>query len=690
MFLSCSAALSSPNSSRKDARSPRRRKQHVLFVAIAALAVSTATASAFTFTRIGIPAGESASEVLAVDDAVSLAGCFTSHSEQGPTRRYTRSTAARWTPAEGLKQLPLLPSTPSSAERERPQSVVGAMDLTNNGARLLFTSHTTPEEGRAAATCSADGSNVVPITSSPGGQDLQVGTQISDDAATIFGYYLDAQLNTKPVFWTAGGGFQPLALPAGFNAAAPISRCISADGKTSAGNMWNANSEIGTSSTQAYRWTATGGVSGLGFLPGGDYSATLALSSDGSTVIGISTVDPDGFFSEAALFMWTPSGGMIDLGRPEYNYGYAQLFDSAGVSADGSVAAVGLSDVIADDAADVSYIVNTAEKSYVEFTEAVAKAGGSDAIAGWSNFVIRGITDNGNTVFGRARSPDGKTEGFIAQFPPGFLRKMERPARLANIATRLRVGSGNRVSIAGFIITGNVPKRVILRGIGPSLAGQGVQDALTDPVLELHRPDGSVVTNDDWKSSQRAEIETTGVAPANDREAAIVATLAPGSYTAVLSGKNSGIGVGLVELYDLNSTADARLANISTRGFVDTGESAMIGGVIVRKGTTRVLIRAIGPSLQSAGVTGALLDPQLNLHDADGTLYKSNDNWKETDDEEGDAEAITRTGLAPSDDRESAIRTFLLPGNWTAIVRGADGGTGVALVEVYDLGRYSP
>jgi hypothetical protein len=563
------------------------------------------------------------------------------------------------------------------------------MDLTNNGARLLFTSHTTPEEGRAAATCSADGSNVVPITGSPGGQNLQVATQISDNAATIFGYYLDAQLNTQPVYWTAGGGFQPLALPAGFNAAAPISRCISADGKTSAGNMWNANSDIGASPNQAYRWTATGGVSGLGYLPGGNYSATLALSSDGSTIIGVSNRDPDDFFSEAALFMWTPSSGMIDLGRPEYTYGYSEIFQSGGVSADGTVAAVGMSDVVSD-ATNVSYIVNTAQKSYIEFTEAVAIAGGSSAIVGWSDFVIRGMTVNGNTVFGRARNPDGKTEGFIAQFAPGFLRKMERPARLANIATRLRVGSGNRVSIAGFIITGNAPKRVLLRGIGPSLTGQGVQDALADPVLTLHRPDGTAVTNDDWKSSQRTDIEASGVAPADDREAAIVATLAPGSYTAVLSGKNSAIGVGLVELYDLNSTADARLANISTRGFVDTGESAMIGGVIVRKGTTRVLIRAIGPSLQAAGVTGALVDPQLNLHDANGTLYRSNDNWKETDDEYNDAAAITRSGLAPSDDRESAIRTFLLPGNWTAIVRGAGGGTGVALVEVYDLGRYSP
>ena len=513
---------------------------------------------------------------------------------------------------------------------------------------------------------------------------MQVGTQISDNAATIFGYYLPPDFNTQPVLWTAGGGFQPLSLPAGYNGGAPIARCISSDGKVSAGNMWNFNPDSGEAPPQAYRWTAGAGVAGIGYLPGGNRSAVLALSSNGSTVIGVSnsTKYPTDYIQQAGLFMWTPGGGMVDLGRPEFAEFYAETFENAGVSADGSVAAVGLSDVGSGDS-DVSYIVNTAEKFYVEFTEAVAKAGGSDAIEGWTNFRIKGMTDNGNTVFGRAVSPAGKPEGFIAQFPPGFLRSLERPVRLLNIATRLRVGSGEKVSIAGFIITGNVPKRVIVRGVGPSLKTQGVQDALADTVLELHNPDGTVVTNDDWKTAQQAEIQATGVAPSDDKEAAIVATLVPGEYTAVLSGKANTAGIGLVEVYDLNSTANVRLANISTRGFVDTGENAMIGGLIVGRGNTRVLIRAIGPSLQTAGVTGALADPQLSLHDADGTVLQSNDDWKETNEA-----AIKQTGIAPSNDRESAILTFVSPGNRTAVVRGANGGTGVALVEVYDLGYF--
>ena len=255
---------------------------------------------------------------------------------------------------------------------------------------------------------------------------------------------------------------------------------------------------------------------------------------------------------------------------------------------------------------------------------------------------------------------------------------------LLNISTRQRVLNGDNALIGGFIVTGNGPKRVIVRAIGPSLTSLGVPGALTDPVLELHGPGGfSPITNDNWRDTQEAEIEATGLAPSNNLESAIVAMLLPGAYTAVVSGKNGGIGVGLVEAYDLDSAAAAHLANISTRGFVDTGDNVMIGGFILGNGSgnARVLIRAIGPSLIAAGVPNALADPILELHNSNGDIIAANDDWKDTQQAE-----IEATGIPPSDDRESAVVRTFVPGAYTSIVRGKNSTTGVALVEAYQLG----
>ena len=257
------------------------------------------------------------------------------------------------------------------------------------------------------------------------------------------------------------------------------------------------------------------------------------------------------------------------------------------------------------------------------------------------------------------------------------------PSQPLNISTRLRVETGQNVMIGGFIVNGNDPKKVILRAIGPSLAGFGVVDPLADPVLELHGSDGSLITtNDNWKNTQQAEIEATGLQPQNDLEAAIVMTLDPGSYTAIVSGKGDSTGVGLVEVYDLDQAVDSILANISTRGFVQTDDNVMIGGFILGGGDdgAQVLVRAIGPSLTQFGVTGALADPTLELHNADGDLAGSNDNWKSLQQAE-----IEATGLAPQDDAESALLAELAPGSYTAIVAGRDGSVGVGLVEIYDL-----
>jgi len=264
-------------------------------------------------------------------------------------------------------------------------------------------------------------------------------------------------------------------------------------------------------------------------------------------------------------------------------------------------------------------------------------------------------------------------------------------SQLLNIATRMGVRKGDQVLIGGFIITGTDPKKVLIRGIGPSLGSAGVAGALADPTLELHQGSNTIATNDNWKtrsdgSSQQAEIEATTIPPTNELEPAIVATLTPGAYTAILAGKDTGTGVGLVEVYDLAQTADSKLANISTRGFVDTGDSVMIGGLIVGNdtgGISKVIVRALGPSLP---VTGALGDPTLELHNGNGTTLATNDNWKINDQTSQSQEAeIRATTIPPTNDLESALVQTLLPGSYTAVVRGKNNTTGVALVEVYNL-----
>ncbi|CAN5754115.1 hypothetical protein BH20VER1_BH20VER1_20380 [soil metagenome] len=255
-------------------------------------------------------------------------------------------------------------------------------------------------------------------------------------------------------------------------------------------------------------------------------------------------------------------------------------------------------------------------------------------------------------------------------------------AQLLNISTRLRVQTGEGAMIGGFIITGNASKPVIVRALGPSLTAQNVAGALENPAVQLHGSGGPIANNDNWRSSQEAAIIGTGVPPSNDLESALIATLAPGPYTAVVTGVGQPTGVGLVEVYDLDPAADSRLANISTRGMVETGSNVMIGGFILGRqtGARSVIVRAIGPSLAAAGINNALADPTLELRDANGGLVRSNNNWRESQEAE-----IIATGVPPSHNAESAIIATLPPAAYTAIVAGNGGGTGVALVEVYQL-----
>ena len=263
------------------------------------------------------------------------------------------------------------------------------------------------------------------------------------------------------------------------------------------------------------------------------------------------------------------------------------------------------------------------------------------------------------------------------------------PAQAVNISTRSGVATGEGVTIGGFIVTGNAHKPVVLRGIGPSLAGAGVpaDEVLADPVLELHGPNGALlVQNDNWRDdpATRSFIEGSIFQPADDRESVIPATLAPGAYTAINTGKNQTSGIGLVEIYDSSQAADAELANISTRGLVETANNVMIGGFVLGRnpGTVRIAVRGIGPSLSQFGLSNVLADPTLELHDGNGTIMISNDDWQ---DDPTSAAQLADHGLALPQPNESGIFLELPPGMFTAILAGKNGGTGVGLVEMYNL-----
>lgn len=256
---------------------------------------------------------------------------------------------------------------------------------------------------------------------------------------------------------------------------------------------------------------------------------------------------------------------------------------------------------------------------------------------------------------------------------------------LLNVSTRLNVGTGENVLIGGFIVVGSTSKTIVVRGIGPSLASGNtpLPGRMTDPFVELHDSAGATIaSNDDWVASpKKQQIIDSGVAPTNDKESAVLESLQPGAYTAVLHGANNETGIGLVDLFDIAQSAPANAVNISTRGVVQSGDDVMIGGFILGGSDSRnVVVRAIGPSLTAAGISNALANPSLELHDASGATVASNDDWRSSQEQQ-----IRDTGLAPQNDLEAAILTSLAPGAYTAVVRGAGSSSGVALVEVYQI-----
>ncbi len=268
---------------------------------------------------------------------------------------------------------------------------------------------------------------------------------------------------------------------------------------------------------------------------------------------------------------------------------------------------------------------------------------------------------------------------------------------VGNVSTRLPVGTGDNVLIEGFIVQGPAGsiKKIIVRAIGPSLAPFGITDALANPTLEIHDSTGATIaTNDDWRTTQvgglitgdqSAEISASQLAPSNDLESAIIANLAPGSYTAVVRGVNNTTGTGVVDAYDLSPSSPAKLANIATRGLVQPGDKLMIAGFIVQNGTVRAVIRAIGPSLTAFGISNALTDTTLQLRDQNGSIVVQNDDWKIRTDGSSQQAELEATGLQPTNDLEAAFLITLQPGQYTAQVRGKPEQTGIGVVQVYFL-----
>lgn len=292
-------------------------------------------------------------------------------------------------------------------------------------------------------------------------------------------------------------------------------------------------------------------------------------------------------------------------------------------------------------------------------------------------FTFPVATTLGYFITATATDPTGNTSEL---FPPG------PQSQLVNLSGRGNVGTGDKVMIAGFSQSGYGSKRLLIRALGPSLGQSGT---LADPKLDVIDANGnpfSQTSNDNWRDSQEKAIEATGLAPSDDREAALIyvtpANISSPAFTAVVSGANGGTGIAMVEIYDLEPSPNGPnpLVNLSTRAEVGTGDDVLIGGVILRGGgaAQTVVVRAIGPDLARAGVAGALQDPTLELYDSNGSLVASNDDWR------SDPQAKNNP-LPPNDDRDSAIVTTLLPTSYTAIVRGKNNSTGIALVEFYKI-----
>jgi arylsulfate sulfotransferase len=298
---------------------------------------------------------------------------------------------------------------------------------------------------------------------------------------------------------------------------------------------------------------------------------------------------------------------------------------------------------------------------------------------------LLGLDARGNKVFYYQYSTRGCSTAYNSL--PIHLENTKFPTvgpQALNVSTRGLVSGGDNVLIGGFIVTGTDPKSIVLRALGPSLSGMGLSAVLPDPVLNVYNSSGTLIaTNDNWQDDPiHSVVEANGLAPDNPSEAAVARSLPPGAYTVIVSGKDATAGIGLVELYDISPLSNSTLGNMSTRGSVGTLDNVLISGFIIGDvDSATVVVRAIGPSLASYGVTGVLSDPTLTIYDSTGSVIASNDNWQD----DPNAILVQKNGLTPPNAMESALVLRLPAGAYTAIVRGANDGTGVGLAEVYTL-----
>jgi T5SS/PEP-CTERM-associated repeat protein len=402
-------------------------------------------------------------------------------------------------------------------------------------------------------------------------------------------------------------------------------------------------------------------------LPGGSLSGNGSVSGDVSSAGQIAPGDSLGKLAIVGNFTQDAAGKLV--------------FEINGASPD----AQGTNDVIiiAGDHLSITGSATLDGTVEVRFTEGFLPVQGQV-------FELIDVSGSVSLSFAHVIFPDLRSGfQFNTQFVNGryqitALSDGAPAAGILNISTRGQVGVDDDGLIAGFIVTGTTDKQVVIRGLGPSLAAGGISlsDLLADPTLELRDQTGALITfNDNWMDSpQRQAIIDSMLVPSDDRESAILATLAPGSYTAILRGAGEGTGLGIVEVYNLGPDLSSNLANISTRGLVNTGDQVLIGGFIVDDQNSIVLLRGLGPSLTSAGVADALANPTLELHNGDGDVIAFNNDWQSTDEA-----IIQNTGLAPQFSEESAILVALGPGAFTAILRGFDDSSGVGLFEVYNL-----
>ena len=400
-----------------------------------------------------------------------------------------------------------------------------------------------------------------------------------------------------------------------------------------------------------------------------------AIDLTGLTFAYSTSVDPGlspsavrGFIRGGAFIYTGPTSSRVDLyfhPSGPTTFGGSGFFRSAN-SGSGDMVGIAARVTLFEKEIHPTYLA--VPKGYVSGTSLSDRATYSWKVSG---------TEPGTYVW---RWGNGANQKFTLKIEPGSVGS--GTTNISNFSTRASVQTGQGVTIAGFIVTGGADfKPIVVRGLGPTLAQPpfNIPGVLADPTLQLFNNGGGYPLwfNDNWKDTQEAAIQAAGLPPPNDLESAIVTILGEGNYTAILSGKNRTTGVGLVEVYDTG--AGAELTNVSTRGFVGTGDNVLIAGFIA-SGGDGVVVRGLGPTLAQFGVSGALADPVVTLMDGNGNVVQTNNNWKDTE-----QAAIKATGFAPPNDLEAAILAPVPAGNYTAILSGNGGGTGIGLVEVYKL-----